>query len=674
MKKTILLVAVLLVSTMMCLAQDRVLLLNESFDGASMPTGWSIMGLGTNNWEVKASNKAGGDPNELHLKYSPPFNGISRLVTPAVDLTNISEVVFLFKHCLDNYSDSHTLGIATSSDDGTTWNVGWSKNYSSDGVYSVAEHIMTPDMGKNAVRFCIYYNGNSYNMDNWYFDDIKILQMEELDVNFDKIVVDKVLPYGDVAPSFGVTNYGNQNITTIEATYQFEGNDAVVQTFTADLPSLESMTFAFNDSTYLYPGAYPLTITLSKVNGQSIEKTRSKNIYIAMGETQKYPMIEHFSSSTCGPCVAVNNAMAAFENNNQGKYTYTKYPMNWPGSGDPYFTEEGRVRRYYYSVGSVPQTFLDGEDQGYTSVSQSAFDSHYANPTFADIKGSFNVEGNNITVIADVMSYCELGEDYRVYVSVNEKETHGNVGGNGETSFHHIMMKMLENAEGNTVNVEGGKSQRFEFTYDMSSTHVEEMSDLEVSVWLQDNGSKKVINSRFMNPYTDLHPYPVENLLLEETTDSTMMVSWEVPALGTPTGYNVFLDGDMLAANTVETSMSFDVEAGSFHVVEVEAVYSETITSVKAAASKRNTWKVAENKAEVSCRLFPNPANETVYVVSDSKIRQIAVYSIAGMMVERFEADSEKVELSVANYNSGVYFIQVVSHEGNTITKKLVVK
>ena len=99
MKKTILLVAVLLVSTMMCLAQDRVLLLNESFDGASMPTGWSIMGLGTNNWEVKASNKAGGDPNELHLKYSPPFNGISRLVTPAVDLTNISEVPHLgYRH------------------------------------------------------------------------------------------------------------------------------------------------------------------------------------------------------------------------------------------------------------------------------------------------------------------------------------------------------------------------------------------------------------------------------------------------------------------------------------------------------------------------------------------------------------------------------------------------
>ncbi len=674
MKKHFLLVTMLFASMMMGMAQSTATLLNESFDGAAMPTGWSIMGQGTSNWEVKATNNSGGEPNEMHLKYSPQFNGISRLVTPAVNLTDISEVVFLFKHCLDNYSGSHTLGIATSSDDGATWNMGWSKIYSTDGVYSVAEHITTPDMGKPSVRFCLYYSGNSYNIDNWYFDDIKILRLGELDINLDKIEMEKVLSFGFIAPSFLVTNFGNQSITSIEASYQFEGHEVVSQSFTTDLASLTSTTLTFDDSTYLYPGSYLLTVTLSKINGQPIEKTLSKTINIAMGQTQKYPMIEHFSSSTCGPCVSVNNAMTAFENANQGKYTYTKYPMNWPYGGDPYFTEEGRVRRLYYSVGAVPQTFLDGDDQGNTSVSQTAFDAHYATPTFADIKGSFNVEGKTINIIVDVMSYCNLGEGYRVYVSVNEKETHGNVGGNGETSFHHIMMKMLADAEGNAINLEGGKSQRFEFSHDMSSTHVEEMSDLEVSVWLQDYASKKVINSRFLYPYTDLHPYPVENLVLEETSENAMTASWEAPASGTPTGYNVFLDGDTLAENTTETSLAFDAETGSFHVVEVEAVYSETITSVKVAASKRNTWKVEENKTVAQCRLFPNPAHETVRIIADSRIRQIAVYSITGMMVERVEADAERVNLNISNYNSGVYFVQVLTHDGNTVTKKLVVK
>ena len=111
MKKTLLFAFALLFATAM-MAQNRTVLLQESFDGSSIPSGWSINGQ-PNNWSVSATANAGGTPNEMHLTWSPQFSGMTRLVSPAVDMTGYSEVVFSFKHALDNYQGSNTIGVAT---------------------------------------------------------------------------------------------------------------------------------------------------------------------------------------------------------------------------------------------------------------------------------------------------------------------------------------------------------------------------------------------------------------------------------------------------------------------------------------------------------------------------------------------------------------------------------
>lgn len=141
MKKTLLLTFALLMSVSI-FAQTRDTFISESFDGPSMPAGWEIMDYGATNWSISATSNAGGSANELSLYYSPQFNGTSRVVMPAVDLTGVSSVVVSFKHALDNYSGSHTIGVATTSDGGTTWNEGWSQSYSNDGVYVINQPIL----------------------------------------------------------------------------------------------------------------------------------------------------------------------------------------------------------------------------------------------------------------------------------------------------------------------------------------------------------------------------------------------------------------------------------------------------------------------------------------------------------------------------------------------------
>jgi len=588
MKKTLLFAFALLFATGM-MAQNRSVLLQESFDGTSLPAGWSINGQ-NNNWTVSATNNAGGQPNEMHLSWSPQFNGMTRLVSPAVDLTGVSSVVFSFKHALDNYSGSNTIGIATSSDGGTTWNQGWSQGYSTSSRWTVSQEITTPDMGQANVKFCIFFNGSSYNINDWFFDDIMVFTLENLDISLTGATLGDFVGKGETQFGIAVFNMGTTTVTSIEATYAVEGWVPVTETFDVNIPSLGTSTLNFTTPTTLDPGPYNVDYTINLVNGQEDDNADNnvlaKPVSVALGTAHRYPMIEHFSSSTCGPCVQPNTVMHNFCNNNEGRYTYTKYQMNWPGNGDPYYTEEAGVRRNYYSVNAVPMAFMDGGSLNFNGV-QTQFDQHAEWPAYFDIAGSFVVEGNTISVKADIIPYVDVNA--RVFISVNEKETHGNVGSNGETSFHHIFMKMLTSTQGENIDFAAGEIQHFEYTQDLSSTNVEEMSDLEVAIWIQNQGTKDVYNSHYAYEYTDAHPYPVENLTLTEvpapTSRGLLTATWDAPANGSPIGYDVYVNDELMAENITETEYSFESDPDEFYVVGVVANYEGGKSSIKVMAT-----------------------------------------------------------------------------------------
>lgn len=659
------------------MAQNRAVLLQESFDDTSMPAGWSVAGLGLSNWSVSPTNNAGGAANEMHLTWSPQFNGLSRLVTPAVDLTGINSLVFSFKHALDNYTGNNIIGIATTSDGGTTWNEAWSQGYNTSNSWTVSQEISTPDMGQANVQFCIFFNGNSYNINDWYFDDIMVFTLENLDLAITSPTLPDFIGSGETAFGINVFNFGATTVTSVEATYEVEGMEPITETFEVEIPSLGSETLIFPTTTLLSPGTYNVAYSINLVNGQEDDvldnNTAEKAVFAAIGTAERIPMIEHFSSSTCGPCVSVNTQMLNFCNNNPGRFTYTKYQMNWPGNGDPYYTAEGGTRRDYYGVNAVPQCFLDGEDQGYAAVQQTVFDQHAERTAFVDIRGSFVVEGNTINIKADIIPFIDA--DARVFVSVNEKETHNNVGGNGETSFHHVFMKMLPDAQGTTVNLVTCEPQHFEFTQDMSGTHVEEMSDLEVSIWVQNYDSKEMFNSRFAYEYTEEHPYAVENLTLiqdEEAEENTMVASWDAPTMGNPTGYNVYVNNELVAENISDLSYTFAGELGAFYTVAVVALYGDDKTSIKMLTGMENTWSVEEVAASV-CKVYPNPANSQVRIEAENDIESVMVYNMLGALVETVNADSKTVNINLNQYSNGVYFFNIRQSNGVVTNQRVVV-
>lgn len=105
---------------------------------------------------------------------------------------------------------------------------------------------------------------------------------------------------------------------------------------------------------------YSMQIWLSALNGSAVNSdTLTYNFESYITGAQRQVLHEAYSSATCSPCKAGNaNLKKILDANTNG--VCIKYQQSFPGSGDPYYTDEANIRRNYYGIGSVPYLAVDG--------------------------------------------------------------------------------------------------------------------------------------------------------------------------------------------------------------------------------------------------------------------------------------------------------------------------
>ncbi len=694
MKKNLFL-ALLLMLVNVAFTQNEAYIVNETFDSEALPEGWYFKGEGSENFTISKTNNAGGNANELCFKSSPIVTAGIHLVMATADLTDVDKLGISFKHCLNYDQLSHTIGIATSSDDGTTWNTAWSQtfsNASSAGQHEVNETVSTPDMGKDSVLICLFYEGNTYNFNKWYFDNINIFaKSDKTELQLSSIDIESIIPMGNTDIEFTVSNIGGTEITSFEASYEIEGYETYTELFNETIESSNNKNFKFRKAIYLLPGSHSIKVNILSVNGENDtnlnNNTMSKDFKTYIKDLKRKPMIEHFSSATCINCVTADTTISKLTHDNEGLYTYVKFPFNYPYPGDKYYTEDCKVRSEYYGVNGVPAIFFDGTTMT-KEPKQSHFNERYSIPSYIDIAGAFDVNETTINITADVISYIDM-PDVRLFVSVNEKTTVGNVGPNKIPEFHHVLMAMASGNEGIDANFIAGEYQRFEFSYNMDSTNVEEMNDLEVAVWIQNYESKEVHNSNFLYEYTE-HPYPVQNLKVEGDT-----VSWTKPEAGEPTAYKVLVNNRVVSDNITETSYQFNTTNKDV-LIEVFAIYENEISSVGVSivTETENTDnpedpeqpeqpedpeqpEVPEEGIEElssSINIYPNPVKDELTIATEIRVEEVAIYDIYGRLCCRDASNAststmDTFNVSVQDLENGIYFVNIKTEKGNSVRR-----
>lgn len=493
----------MLISLLACIAGAQTVL-NETFSGGTFPpSGWTIDAQ-AGNWSAGNSANAGGSAPEAHMSWSPQFNTTTRLISPVLDMAGTTTALLQFRQMIDHYGGSYQIGVATRSNGGT-WTNAWTRTVSSS---YAAEQISIPisdaNIGSASFQFCIFFSGSSYNLNDWFIDDVVLTIPAGLDAAVSSIQVPTYFT-GTRDVKAGITNMGLTDLASFRLSWQIDDNEIHSDNITTQNISLgNSYNHTFSDQINLEPGIYTLKIWVDQVNGNPAgddvteNDTLTKTLRIPVQTVPRKPFMEEFTSSTCGPCASFNNSVLnPFIAQHDEEVVLVKYQMNWPGSGDPYYTEEGGVRRNYYGVAAVPMFYVDGKNVATSSSAvNTAFNNSLDNPAFVEITGHYTIDGSNVGIDANITAYTDI-DNATLHVVIFEGITTENRRTNGETEFHHVMMRLLPDGSGSQAVLQTGIPQQISHNVDMTGTNVEEMEDLFVAIFLQDNVTKDVFQAAY---------------------------------------------------------------------------------------------------------------------------------------------------------------------------------
>jgi hypothetical protein len=271
----------------------------------------------------------------------------------------------------------------------------------------------------------------------------------------------------------------------------------------------------------LSTGSYAVEIWASNLNGNADLDTSNDiftdTIHVWNNIAVRTPLIETFTSSTCGPCAPANVTAEALFAQNLGRFTSIKYQADFPMPGDPYYTLEVGNRRSYYAINSVPRMEIDGGwDQNGGNITQQVLDEHIDVVSFINLSATYLITSQTVDVdiIVDPLENVQ-SNNLVVHVAVVEETTYNNIKTNGETQFEHVVKKMLPNDNGTSISsLTVGQQSTLNLNYTFNGSYrlpldatnpinhatehsVEDFSNLMIVVWVQDVVTKEVHQSTY---------------------------------------------------------------------------------------------------------------------------------------------------------------------------------
>jgi hypothetical protein len=323
--------------------------------------------------------------------------------------------------------------------------------------------------------------------------------------------------------SADIRNLGTAKMTSADFNYSVNGGATVTSTAIGAAAN-PLATVNVQGTTKWTPsaiGTYTITSWLSNINGGADGNTTNdkvtKTVTVVDNYAPRVILDEVFTSSTCPPCNPGNaNFLAVTQAKDPKTFTVVKYQMNYPGTGDPYYTAECNARHStFYGINSIPRMEVDGGwDGNANSYTSAIHDQFVAKPAFMEVTGTSSIHWKTVTINASVKPLMDVtSTSLYLFAALCEKQTVKNVKTNGETEFYHVMKKMIPTASGTlltglTKNTTTTKTLTWTVpgVYTLApngqspinvntQNSIEDLSNMEVVLWVQDINTKDVWQS-----------------------------------------------------------------------------------------------------------------------------------------------------------------------------------
>jgi len=520
MNKSLLLLLVLLISLTMLNAIDRQVYIYEDFTSTTFPpTGWTISNQ-SGNWSRFAGASAGGSTPELRLRWDPQFNNSTYFTSPQLDLSGLSSVSLEFRHFLDHYATPYTIGVATRNSPQGTWNVAWSANPNANiGPELRSIQISNADVGSATFQFAFFFSGNSYNLDYWFIDNIKLFTPFANDLAIHSVSgANQVVAGTTITPACEIKNVGLSNLTaTVSLTiYEWETQVASYpdhfsqsidpgQIINVTFPTFIPMT---EDEMYRFE--YSITSLEDVVDDDPTNNVMSKWVATWTSPKQQV-LLEIGTGGWCPYCPGAS--MAAHDMLAQGLNVAVIKNHN----GDPYATDASNYRNSYYGISGYPTGVFDGLLRHVGGSNSSSIVNSYM-PLFnqrVDIKSPIDINlygsytGTNFVLTTQIAKYANLvNPNLVLHTVITESEIPYNW--QGQTQFDNVNRMMLPDHFGTPVDLASLPVgvHNFQQTFTAGASWV--LEHCELVAFVQDLDTKEVIQAN-KHDLLSLEEPPVAN-------------------------------------------------------------------------------------------------------------------------------------------------------------------
>lgn len=444
-------------------AQSRFIWVNEDFSSPTFPpAGWTISEHAA-NWSSVQGAAAGGTAPEARLNWSPQFNGSTYLISPQYDTTGETTVYVDFDHFLDWYTNPFTIGLATRSNNGA-WNVAFSQNPTANvGPQRKTVAINNADVGSSTFQFALFFSGNSYNLDYWYIDNVKLYTPFEYDLAVTEIPGEEHLETGQpLMPSCVVKNVGLGTLTASVSLDIFQNQTLLASypghvSYSLNPGAQQTATFPqFTPSVLneLYRFVYSVSSLEDVVDGDPSNNSKTKTCNTWTTAKQNV-LLEIGTGGWCPYCPGA--AMAA-DDFIDGGYNVAVIENH---NGDPYATDTSNGRNAYYGISGYPTGIFDGllsyvGGNNTTSVFPSYLPLYeqrapIKTPITLSMYGNLNTRENyNVTVQINKLANLAY-PNLVLHLCVTESNIPYNW--QGQTEFNFVNRIMVPDMNGTTVDL-----------------------------------------------------------------------------------------------------------------------------------------------------------------------------------------------------------------------------
>ena len=395
---------------------------------------------------------------------------------------------------------------------------GLSPTVAADGWYSYSYDLPAGVTG----TYYISLLGTSDYGNNIFIDEIVVNQIQSNDAEMSTLNLTAFLPPSTVGSNTltgSFKNTGGNPLTSIDINWQENGGVTNTQSLTG-LNLLPGQSLNYNHSTPWIAtfDNYTIHVWITNINGVAdsdlTNNDITKFVSVASNTAVRFPLFEKFTSSTCPPCASFDVDFGPFYASNTNNFALINYQVNWPGTGDPYYTSEIGTRRFFYGVTGAPTMYIDADvrTDSATPALNSNLAASQAKTAYFGLNATYNLVGNDVNVTVNTTPY--LNGTFRLFVAVVEKTTTGNATTNGETSFKNVLMKMMPDGNGTVLNAVHDVAITTNLTANVANgtyinptltgaaltaapnkIHTEDLSDLEVIVFVQNMSNKMIMQA-----------------------------------------------------------------------------------------------------------------------------------------------------------------------------------